>query len=81
MDVWQLQRPFSAVGLSVVGVFRSLPCHVLEPAVGGIVGSHGHIYQAPEMPDTIDEALGVATLQFGSMTLSAVWLIACRAIQ
>ena len=81
MDVWQLQRPFSAVGVSVVGVFRPLSCRVLEPAVGGIVGSHGHIDQASEMPDTIDEALAVATLQFGSMTLSAVWLIACRAIQ
>ena len=61
--------------------FRPLPCRVVEPAVGGIVGSHGHIDQAPEMPDTIDEALRVATLQYGSMTLSAGYLIACLAIQ
>jgi len=63
------------------GPFRPLPCRVVEPAVGGIVGSHGHIDQAPEMPDTIDEALRVATLQYGSMTLSAVCLIERRAIQ
>lgn len=81
MDVWQIQRPFSAVGLSVGGVFRPLSCRVFEPAVGGKVGCHGHIDQASAMPDTIDEALGVATLQFGSMAWSTVCLIACRAIQ